>query len=426
MGERFIHSPPYSRLAVRCYCGRVTTLLRLAWRNTWRHRRRTILLVVAVAYAAFATVFYWGFIDGFYASVLTAQARFVGAPVLVMTPAYRDDPDPEHALSNLSFASALRNDPRVRGIAPRLEFPALIRSAYAAESAVARGIDPDREGMVSAVPSHIVEGRMLRAPGELVLGKGLASRLDVRVGERAVVDTAGQAGPQAAGLVLVGLVETGVPQVDDRAVLVELDDARRLTGTRTATALALDVARGEEDAVAEALQALLPPTVAAYGPLELLGAIQKDIESSRVSSIPIAFIFAVVAAAAVTSTAVISVIERTREFGMISAVGLAPARLARVVTLESVITSLIGWIVGLAVGYGTLAVLARVNVLGVVFSSYVGAFAALPLTEEIYTAVRPIYALHASMTVFVAAALAILVPARRVRRLQPAQAMRIE
>lgn len=404
----------------------MSALIRLAWRNVWRHRRRTILLILVVAYAAFAIIFYWGLIDGFSESVLTAQARFVGAPVLIMTPAYRDDPDPEHALPDLTFVSTVRGDPRVRRVAPRLEFPALIRSAYTAESVLVRGIEPGPEGAVSAVPAHVVAGRMLRGPGELVLGKGLAARIDVRLGERAVVDTAGPAGPRAAGLVLVGLVESGVPQVDDRFTLVHLDDARRLTGVQTATALALDVARGQEDAVAAGLEPRLPRTVAAYGPSAMLGAIRRDLESNRISSIPIAFLFALVAAAAVTSTATVSVIERTREFGMVAAVGLAPARLARVVMLESVIISLIGWAVGLAAGFGALAVMARVNILGVAFRSYVGAFAALPLTEEIYTAVHPVYALYASMTVFVAALLAVLIPARRVRRLQPARAMRME
>ncbi len=401
-------------------------LIRLAWRNVWRHRRRTVLLILVVAYAAFAIIFYRGFIDGVSASVLNAQARFVGAPVLIMTPAYYDDPDPEHALPDLAFIATVRGDPRVRDVAPRLEFPALIRSAYAAESVLVRGIDPQQERAVSAVPAHVVEGRMLRGRGELVLGKDLAERIDVRVGERAVVDTSGKAGPQAAGLVLVGLVDTGVPQVDDGAAIVHLDDARRLTGIQTATALALDVPRGEEDAVAGALQPLLPPAVAAYGPAEMLGAIRQDLEAHRISSIPIAFLFALVAAAAVTSTATVSVIERTREFGIVAAVGLAPSRLARVVMLESVITSLIGWAVGLAVGYATLTVLARVNVLGAAFRSYVGAFATFPLTDEIYAAVHPVYALYASITVLIAAALAVLIPARRVRRLQPARAMRME
>jgi ABC-type lipoprotein release transport system permease subunit len=358
--------------------------------------------------------------------VLTAQARYVGAPVLIMTTAYRDDPDPEHALGDLAFMPGLRGEAGVRAVAPRLEFPALIRSAYTAESVTARGIDPTLEGAVSAVPAHIVEGRMLGAAGELVLGRALAARIDVRVGERAVLDTAGGAGPQAAGLVLVGLVDTGVPQVDERATLVHLDDARRLTGARTATALAVEAPRGREDAVAAALQAQLPGGVAAYGPAEMLGAIRQDIEANRISSIPIGFLFALVAAAAVTSTATVSVIERTREFGMIAAVGLAPVRLARVVMLESVITTLVGWLAGLVVGYATLMVFAKVNVLGPVFGSYAKTFAALPLTEEIYMAVSPVYALYGSLTVALAGLLAVLIPARRVRRLQPAQAMRIE
>ncbi|MDR7452813.1 MAG: FtsX-like permease family protein [Armatimonadota bacterium] len=402
------------------------TLWRLAWRNVWRHRRRTVLLILVVAYAAFATILYWGINDGYAASVLNAQARFVGAPVLIMTPDYRDDPDPEHALPDLALTAALREVPRVRGIAPRLEFPALIRSAYTAESAVARGIEPQREREVSAVPAHIVAGRMLQRPGELVLGRALAERLDVRLGERAVVDTAGPAGPRAAGLVLVGLVETGVSQVDERLVLVDLADARRLTGVDTATALALDVPRGEEEAAAAELRRFLPPVVAAYGPAEMLGAIRQDLESNRVAAIPIAFLFALVAAAAVTSTTTVSVIERTREFGMIAAVGLAPVRLARVVVLESVITTVLGWIVGLAAGYGAVGLLARINLLGAAFGGFVGAWSSVPLTREIYTAVRPAYALYASMTVFVGAVLAALIPARRVRRLRPAQAMRIE
>ncbi|MDR7505944.1 MAG: FtsX-like permease family protein [Armatimonadota bacterium] len=402
------------------------TLVRLAWRNVWRHRRRTILLMLVVAYAVFATILYWGVIDGYEESVLTAQARFVGAPVLIMTRAYRDDPDPEHALPDLTLASALGEFSRVHAVALRLEFPALIRSAYRAESVLVRGVEPRREDKVSAVPAHIVEGRMLQGPGELVLGRALAERLDVRVGERVVVDTAGPAGPQAAGLVLLGTVETGLPQVDERLVLVDLADARRLTGVDTATAIALDVPRGEEEVVAAELRRFLPPAVAAYGPAEMLGAIRQDLESNRVGAIPIAFLFAVVAAAAVTSTATVSVIERTREFGMMAALGLAPARLAWVVILESAITTLLGWMAGLAIGYGAVGLLARVNLLGAAFSGLVGAWASLPLTREMYTAVRPVYALYGSMTVFVGAVLAALIPARRVRGLRPAQAMRIQ
>ncbi len=401
-------------------------LVRLAWRNVWRYRRRTVLLVLVVAYAVFSIIFFWGVNDGIIASVQTTQARVVAAPVLVTTAAYRDDPDPEHALPDLSVAAVLERAQHVRAAAMRLEFPALIRSAYRAQSVLARGVQPAEEQAVNAIPTHIVEGRMLRAPGELVLGRGLAERIVVRVGERAVLDTASLSGPQAAGLVVVGLAATGVPIVDDRAVLLHLDDARRLTGVSTATSIALDVPRGQEDAAARAVQPLLPGGLHVSGLSEILGAMKSAMEARRASSLPIALIFAIIAAAAVTSTAVVNVIERTREFGVMAALGLAPARVARLVVIEVVFTTAIGWAAGLVAGYAVVITLANVNAIGALVSSYVGAFANLAFGDQIYTAVRPAYAVYATMTVAIATLLALLIPARRIRSLQPAQAMRIE
>ncbi len=403
------------------------SLARLAWRNVWRHRRRTVLLIVVVAYATFGTIFFWGLIDGFFDSILNGQARFLNAPVVVSTQAFRDDPDPENALPDLSLLEPLLRQPAVRAASVRLEFPALLRSAYAAEPVQARGIDPALESAVSSIPARIGQGRMLGDRGEIVLGRTLASRIDARVGERVVLDAASAAGPQAAGLVVVGLVESSVPLVDQTTVLVHLDDARRLTGVRTATTIALDVPRGREDAVARALEPQLPSGVRAYGLSELLGVLQKDMVAHRIAMIPIGLIFSSVAAVAVTSTVLVSVIERTRELGMISALGLTPARLARMVMLEATFTTVVGWIVGLIAGYGTVLWLGQVNVIGrLIGTTYSEAFASFGMAAEIYTSAKAVYALYASATVALAAVLAVLIPSRRVRRLDPARAMRVE
>lgn len=402
-------------------------LYRLAWRNVWRHRRRTVLLIVVVAYATFFTIFVWGWNDGFFSSILNDQARLISAPILVQTGRYRDDPDPENALPSLSFVQDLLRQPSVLAVSPRLEFPALIRSPYASEGIVARGVDPTLEARVSRVPSLIGAGRMLTRTGEIVLGADLARRLDSRLGERVVLDTASLAGPQAVGLVVVGLVNSGVAIVDRSTVLAHLDDARRLTGVATATGVALDVRRGHEDATAREIQPLLPTGVNANGLSELLGAFQKVIVAHQIEMIPLGLIFSVVAAIAVTSTALVSVIERTRELGMISALGLTPARLARMVMLEAVIATAIGWAVGLVFGYAATLAMGHWNVLGdLMGSAYGQAFTSLGMSGEIYTASKPVYALYASLTVALAALFALLVPSRRVRRLEPGRALRVE
>lgn len=403
-----------------------TALPRLAWRNLWRHRRRTWLLVLVVAYATITTILFWGVQDGFTQSVQVGNARFLSAPALITTPQYFEDPDPEQGLPSLDFLPRVEALPDVRAAAPRLEFPALIRSAYTADAVRARGVDPLLEARVSNLPGAIAQGRMLEQPGEVVLGQQLAERLDARLGERVVLDTSALAGPQALGLRVVGLVKSGIAPVDRGTVLVHIQDARVLTGLQTATGVALDVTRGQEARIAEALQPVLPPNLRAYDLTQLLGGLSSAIGTKQSSTFLIGMIFSLFAALAVTSTVLVSVLERTREFGMMGAIGMTPLRLAAMVTLETVFATSLGWALGLVLGYALNYWMATQNVLGPVFASYGAAWEILGIGGEIYTAQSPLYALYAALTIALAALFSILIPARRVLALNPAEAMRTE
>jgi len=404
----------------------IRALPRLAWRNLWRHRRRTGLLLLVVAYATMTTILFWGVQDGFTQSVQLGNARFLSAPALITTPAYLEDPDPERGLPSLDFLPQVEKQPGVNAAAPRLEFPTLIRSAYTADAVQARGVDPALEAKVSHLPRAVAEGRMLEQPGEVVLGRQLAERLDVRLGERVVLDTSALSGPQALGLRLVGLVHSGIAPVDRGTVLVHLEDARFLTGLQTATGVALDVARGQEARIAEALQPVLPQTLRAYDLTQLLGGLSTAIGTKQSSTFFIGLIFSLFAALAVTSTVLVSVLERTRELGLMGAIGLGPAGLALMITLETVFATALGWGVGLLLGYSLNTWMATQNVLGPVFASYGAAWEILGTGNEIYTAQSPLYALYAAITIALAALFSVLIPARRVFLLNPAEAMRTE
>lgn len=399
-------------------------LYRLAWRNIWRSKRRTGLLVAVVAYASLATIFFWGITDGVSVSVLNNQARYMLAPALVTTTAYQDDPDPENALASLDITSEIESVSGVRGSAPRLEFFGLLRSPYTSESAVVRGIDPSLEPQVSNIPGGIAEGRMLENASELVLGKELAERIDVRVGERLAVDTSSLAGPQALGLRVVGLIETGIVAVDQGTVLIHIDDARSLTGVETATAIALDIPRGQEAAITEQVGTKLPADLGAYDLMTLLGPVADDLNANAVSLLPIAFLFALFAALAVTSTLLVSVIERNKELGMMASIGLAPKRLSRMMVLEAIAVTILGWVVGLILGYGINWIFGTWNILGPAFSASSESFASYGLGDEFYAINKPVYALYATATIVFAAVLAVLIPARRVAKLKPVEAMR--
>lgn len=404
----------------------ILSTLRLAWRSLGRQSRRTALLVAVVAYATAAILFFWGFTDGFLASVFQGQARLLGAPVLVSTPAYHADPDPANALPELdALIREVRTVEPVDAVAPRLELAVLLRSAYASSGAALRGVDPELEPRVSDLPGSIGEGRMLTTTGEMVLGAGMAERLDVRIGERLAVDATSTAGPTALGLRVVGFIDTGIAMVDDAVALGHIDDARTLAGVRTATTLALSVPAGREAAVAETVQAELPSGVRAYGVEEQMGELSQGLATERISMIPVGLLFSIFAAIAVTSSVVVSVMERTREFGVMLALGMDNRRLGLMVTLEAVLATGVGYVVGLVLGYGLLFWMAQVNVLGPLFGALWGDFLqGLAIGNDIRTDLRFEYMAFAGVTVVLSALFAVLTPARRVHGLVPAEAMR--
>ncbi len=402
------------------------SISKLAWRNLWRHKRRTQLLLAVVAYATVAIIFFWGFYDGFVNVLLGGQARYLSAPVMVQTEAYRTDPDPENSLLTLDFENTLTQVEGVRGFAPRLEFQALLRSPYRTLGAQVRGIDPSLEPQVSNIGGDIGEGRMVENEGELVLGKVLAEDLDVRVGERLALDVQSVGGSQGAGLQVVGIIDSNINPVDEGVVLVHLADARTLTGVDTATGVALDVRQGDEEGVAEALNAAsLPQGVAAYPISELLGGLMAGIEDKRTSMIPIVLMIALFAAVTVMSTVIVSVIERTREFGVITSLGLSQGQIARMVTLEAVYTTFIGFAAGAVLGFGLNAFMSATNLMGPFINTFYGAYlSGLALSDEFVLASSLTYLAWAAITILIAAVLAVVVPGRRVRNLNPAEAMR--
>ena len=403
------------------------TPLKLAWRNIFRQKRRTILLMLVVAYASAMTIFIWGMTDGQTQSVLSNQARFLKAPALIANVGYFDDPDPDNALANLDFVDRAARVPGVLGTAPRLEFFGILRSAYRSQNLQMRGVDPALEAAVSNVPGKITQGRMIEKPSEVVMGIDLAEDLDVRLGERVVIEASSGAGAQARGLILVGTAKSDIAFVDGGTVLLHIDDARDLTGVTTATGVALSTARNQEDVVAARVNEVLGdlPEIHTSGLTELLGELAQQANRSGVLVIIVVF-FGLFAALAVTSTMLVSVMERSKEFGMMGAIGMEPPKLSVMVILEAVLTTFMGWIVGLALGYTLTGIMGYWNILGPVFSQAGDAFSSFGLGSEIYTTSKPIFALYAGVTVAFAAFFALLIPARKVAKMNIVDAMRTE
>jgi len=399
---------------------------RIAWRNLWRHAQRTVLMIAIVAFGSCLILLVWGIIDGFLASMTGSQTVYDLGDFQLRAVGYADDPVPSNGLTAAQVveAEAALADLRVDGAAPRLEVYGLVRSAYGTDGAVLRGIDPLKERLVTQVAEMIVEGRLIAEPGEVLLSAQLAESLDVRLGERIVVLAQGESGTNSRAFTAVGFFSPPLAQLD-HTLFASIEDARALSEWDGLTSIAVDLPRGAStgravNEVASRLPEGSGIEVADYYALNPLARVM--IGGSVIKMIPFVVMISLLAGFGVANTAFYSVLERTREFGVMTAVGMSRRLLAQVVLLESVFVSAIGFLVGGGVGYGLLIYLER---FGIRFGDLVpGMTDSLGIPTVIYASTSGWYWVAAFSVVVFTALVAAWYPARRANRLEPVTAIR--
>jgi len=401
------------------------TMWRIAWRNLWRHKQRTILMIATVAVGSLVILVLFGLTDGMVGSMTATQIEWNQGNFQVRTAAYADDPIPENALSPEQVASATAGLASMRtvGITPRMETFGMLRSAYGTDGVMLRGIDPTTESLVTHLDRLIVEGRYLDADGQVLLSTTLAEDLDVRVGERVVILAIGAGGTDSRAFVVSGLFQS--PSFDlEHMAMASINDVRSMTGSEGATTLAIALPKGVSDsrAVEEARRLLADHqgvVVADYFDLNPFARFM--ISGATIKMIPFVIMISLMAGFGVANTAFYSVLERTREFGVMTAVGMSRKLLARMVLIESTMVAAIGFVAGGGVGYGLLLYLSRNGWDLSMLTDMVGS---IGVPRVIYASTSGWYWVAALSVVVFTALAAAWYPARRVNRLEPVTAIR--
>jgi len=404
-----------------------TTSIRLAWRNLWRHTQRTILMIAIVAFGSWVILVIWGVTDGFLRSMTETQMVYNQGDLQLRAEGYADDPVPSNGLTadQVTALARMLSDASVGATAPRLEAYGMLRSSYGSGGIVIRGIDPSREPLVTKMQDTILEGRYLSDSGEIMISEHMAELLDIRLGERVVVLAQGDASTNSRAFHVVGLFASALGSLES-TVLVTLDDSRALCEWDGLTSIAIgipsgaSVSRNQDTLTASlAVAGIDGIEVADYFTLNPLGRLMM--QGTTIKMIPFVIMISLMAGFGVANTALYSVIERTREFGVMTAVGMSRKLLARVVLMESIFVAAIGFVAGGSIGWGCLLYVSR-N--GIRFGDLVADFKGLGFPTVIYASTSGWYWVAAFSVVVFTALVAAWYPARRANQLQPVTAIR--
>ncbi len=402
-------------------------LASLAWRNIWRQPVRTGLSLLSMALAAMLMVFIMSLQLGVYDTMKTGALRLFDGFGQFQMPDYLEDPDIEHTLINAdAIAQAALQVDGVTAQSPRAGSFAILANGDISFAAAVIGVDPALEPGVTSLGSSIEQGRFLQ-PGDdaaIVMGIGLARNLDLELGDGVTMLGTGNNGSVAADvLTLVGIFDTGIPMLDRQFTQMPLsrfDETFGMQGNINTI-----VVSGENlSAILSAepqLRAIAAQNGVAFRNWEELQPTVKQMIDLDISTSMLTYITMIVLVVfIILNTLYMSVLERTREFGGLMAMGMRPGLIGRMVWLELLFLALLGNGIGILLGSTLVTIFANV---GVSFPAMAEVFAQWGVPAVVYPMLSPLSMFLAPGVIVTAIAVLGFIPFRRILRLEPVSAM---
>ncbi len=322
----------------------------LAWRNLWRNKRRTWLAAGAVAFAVFLIQSLMSFQAGTYGPMIDGAARFGGGHMQIQHPQYEDDPRIEHTFElPEGLVDSLAETEGVEIVTLRAETFALLSNEERSEGGLITGVLPGKEKDVSQIAASLIEGSYLDGSDHAFIGAGIARNLDLQVDSELVILGSDKDGAMAATVLIVGgIFETGNAALDRTLVQIPLQKFQETFGlTNEIHRLLIYVDdTGNLPSVYESLQGKVPSQLRLLDWGELMPDVKQGIQLDLVGNAVIYVIMTVIIVLSIANTFVMTMFERTREFGMLMSIGVQTGTLFRMVLIEALLL----WVLGVAIG----------------------------------------------------------------------------
>lgn len=401
--------------------------LRLAWRNIWRHKRRTVIIVLAMSLTLALMMFYDGLMGGFTDAIYGNAVKVLGGNIQVHAEGYRAQANstPLLPLADAgAVVSAAESDPLVLAATQRITTGGLVTSREGAFAVGITGIEPEKEIKVNIIGQYVTEGRNLTSDDtdSLLIGKGLADAMNVKVGDRiTMVGRSQHKEMRQRTMTIVGIYDLGMAEIEKQTVYISLNEAKSLYEMSAPTEVAIFLQHlGQEEEVIASLKS----SFSGYE-IESFQANYPDLANAINSKGGVMNIFSVIiiaiAGVGILNLLLMAVYERTREIGVLGAMGLKPRQISLLFILEGTMIGLVGVIVGIALGLALNGMLMK-N--GLDFGDLTQAASYMALVKDkAYPTWGTEKLFMRASTVAIISALAALIPAVEAGRREPAEAL---
>ena len=408
-------------------------MIALAWRNLWRNKTRTLLTASGIAFAVFLVTFSMAMQGGSYDDMIKAATRFYTGHAQISQRDFVTDNKLEQTVTQ---ATALRE--RLQNEFPLLALPrvqafGIVSKDERSIGGMLMGVDFAAETAQLDLYDDIIAGVVPNQPDQALIGAAMARNLGVQLGDDLVILGSGKRGGVAAmALTVTGILSTGQGELDRSLLFAPIAGVQEAFGledeVHNLILVLEDYQQGKP--LADPIGNLLQPDQTYRTWQQLLPEVEQGIELDRVSGQIFFYMLLILVSFAVLNTFVMVIFERTREFGMLMALGLRPWQIIRQVQVEAFFLGMLGVLLGSATSAVLVGYLAEVgiplNAMGGEAVQQSMAQMQAGSMEHIYPAFSFESLTTAPLVLIVGTQLSALFCMLRVRHLNPVEALRTE
>jgi ABC-type lipoprotein release transport system permease subunit len=402
-------------------------LIKLAWKNLWRNRSRTIITTSAVAFATLVSVLAKSLQEGVFDNLVKNIVSSYTGHIQVHLKGYFDEQVLDNSMQyNRQLQQQVGEIEGVTAVAARLESFSLVSSGDKTKGCMVIGIMPQQENYITALGRKMKSGRYDAADsGQVLIGEGLSTRLNANIGDTIILIGQGYHGSTAAGKYKVGgILHLGSPQLNDRLLVMNLSKAQNLFSADsmvTSFIVALDEG-ADLNSISNEIHHRAGSAYEVMTWEQIMPDIKQHIETDTQNMNVIQWILYVLVSFGIFSTLLIMMVERRYETGMLVAIGMTKSRLQLLVMLESLLTVVMGSVLGMLLSLPVVSYLSRhpIRITGEMAKAY-QRFGFEPIFP---TSTDPMIFLGQGMIVFIIGLALSLYPVYVVAKLDPVKAMR--
>ncbi|MBT3046249.1 MAG: FtsX-like permease family protein [Candidatus Thiodiazotropha sp.] len=404
----------------------INTILTVALRNLLAHRRRTFLTIGAIAVGLASLIFLWGFNEGLHRNMLgNFQDAIIGS-IQIHHQGFFQHPELSKAIANPQKVVAALRQADVSRYSMRLESFGLAASDITTQGVMLIGMDPLREGEVTQLGKRIGIGRFLAPEDEytIILGATTANNLQVKLGDEVVIIGYDRFGAMLAeSFTLIGIITSGEMGLDKGMAITTLATLQQMVDMPDrVTTVVIGSDESRVPALTAELEAALQGERLEVMPWYAMFPVMKEWVSLHNGFLYLFLgVVLFIVLAGELNTLLISMLERTREFGVLMAIGTTGYQIAAILLVEAVVIGIVGIVSGILLGY---VIVLFTGKYGIDLSILLGSTSRFYVDPLIHPHLKLDHLGITSGVILVASIFAGLYPAWRASKLQPVEAIR--